>query len=216
MASDFLYEHRIKARIAIVIVVLAGAVVFVSLRAVDLDKKATLYEEQAASMSLRLAAFENQAQESELPLKPPDEISSLRSKVQTLEAINKELATVNEELIADFDSLEEHAAGLLAETQWLKEAEQRKQPEEKFKITFYSTPAEYEHLVPGETVAMNAQQVEDLGLKKGDEIYVISNKGWSGFYKITDHGCAYGTIDIYVAPGEIPSYGVEYDVEILI
>jgi len=63
---------------------------------------------------------------------------------------------------------------------------------------------------------MNSQQVADLGLKRGDEIYVKSHKGWSGFYKITDSGCAYGTIDIYVNSNEIPSWGVEYDVQILI
>ena len=62
---------------------------------------------------------------------------------------------------------------------------------------------------------MNSQQVADLGLKKGSEIFVKSNKGWSGFYTITDSGCAYGTIDIYVKSEDIPSYGVEYGVEIL-
>ncbi len=62
---------------------------------------------------------------------------------------------------------------------------------------------------------MNSQQVADLGLKRGDEIFVRSNKGWSGFYKITDSGCAYGTIDIYVNRSDIPSYGVEYGVQIL-
>ena len=63
---------------------------------------------------------------------------------------------------------------------------------------------------------MNSQQVADLGLKRGDEIFVKSRKGWSGFYTITDCGCAYGTIDIYVKREDVPSYGVEYDVEILI
>ena len=63
---------------------------------------------------------------------------------------------------------------------------------------------------------MNGQQVADLGLKRGDEIYVISQKGWSGYYTITDSGCAYGTIDIYVNRGDIPSWGVEYDVRIMI
>jgi len=70
--------------------------------------------------------------------------------------------------------------------------------------------------VPGETVAMNSQQVADLGLKYGDEIFVISRKGWTGFYRITDSGCAYGTIDIYVNSRDIPSWGVENDVRILI
>ena len=63
---------------------------------------------------------------------------------------------------------------------------------------------------------MNSQQCADLGLRHGDEIFVKSNRGWSGFYKITDSGCAYGTIDIYVKRDRIPSYGVEYDVTILI
>ena len=63
---------------------------------------------------------------------------------------------------------------------------------------------------------MNTQQVEDLGLKRGDEIFVKSRKGWSGLYTITDSGCAYGTIDIYVNQADIPSWGVEYDAEILI
>jgi len=63
---------------------------------------------------------------------------------------------------------------------------------------------------------MNTQQVEDLGLKRGDEIFVLSRKGWSGFYRITDSGCDYGTIDIYVNREDIPSWGVEYEAEILI
>lgn len=92
----------------------------------------------------------------------------------------------------------------------------RPQPEEEFKITFYSTSAVLEHLIPGKTVAMNSQQVADLGLRRGDEIYIKSNKGWSGFYKITDSGCAYGIIDIYVNRSDIPSYGVEYGVKILL
>ena len=62
---------------------------------------------------------------------------------------------------------------------------------------------------------MNSQQVADLGLRKGSEIFVRSNKGWSGFYTITDSGCAYGTIDIYVERGGVPWYGVEYNVQIL-
>ena len=62
---------------------------------------------------------------------------------------------------------------------------------------------------------MNSQQVRDLGLRKGDVIFIRSNKGWSGFYTITDSGCAYGTIDIYIEQENIPSYGVEYNVKIL-
>ena len=91
----------------------------------------------------------------------------------------------------------------------------RPQPEETFKITFYSASGTYTHLRPRETVAMNSQQVADLGLRRGDEIFVRSNKGWAGFYQITDSGCAYGTIDIFVNRGDIPSYGVEYGVQIL-
>jgi hypothetical protein len=63
---------------------------------------------------------------------------------------------------------------------------------------------------------MNEQQVADLGLKRGDEIFVKSRKGWSGFYKITDCGCAYGIIDIYVNSCDIPSWGVEYGAKILL
>ena len=71
-------------------------------------------------------------------------------------------------------------------------------------------------MIPGYTIAMNTQQVADLGLNRGDEIFVMSGKGWSGFYKITDSGCAYGTIDIYVNTGDIPSWGVEYNARIMI
>ena len=92
----------------------------------------------------------------------------------------------------------------------------RTQPEEVFKITFYSTEQQYEQLIPGKTVAMNSQQVADLGLSRGDDIFILSNKGWSGFYTITDSGCAYGTIDIYVNRSDIPSYGIENGVRILI
>ena len=63
---------------------------------------------------------------------------------------------------------------------------------------------------------MNSQQVADLGLRHGDEIFVKSRRGWSGLYIITDSGCAYGTIDIYVDRADIPHWGVEYGAEILI
>jgi hypothetical protein len=56
---------------------------------------------------------------------------------------------------------------------------------------------------------MNSQQVADLGLHRGDEIFVRSAKGWSGFYEITDSGCAYGTIDIYIDYKDLPSWGAE-------
>ena len=74
----------------------------------------------------------------------------------------------------------------------------------------------YAHLIPRKTVAMNSQQISDLGLRKGDQIFVRSNKGWSGFYTIADTGCEYGTIDIYIEQGGVPWYGVEHNVQILI
>ena len=126
-----------------------------------------------------------------------------------LEAENDVLTAANEEL----ESLHGEQ---LEKIRWVEEAERRPQPEGEFKITFYSTSYVSPHLVPRETVAMNSQQVADLGLKRGDEIYVKSNKGWSGFYRITDSGCAYGTIDIYVNSTDIPHWGVEYGVQILI
>ena len=135
------------------------------------------------------------------------EIGELRKKIEELENIISKSALGMEELIIQNEELLQR---------WIAQAEKRPQPLEKFKITFYSTDKTYEHLIPGKTVAMNSQQVAELGLRKGDEIYIKSGKGWSGFYTITDSGCAYGTIDIYVARGEIPSYGVEYDVTIII
>ena len=62
---------------------------------------------------------------------------------------------------------------------------------------------------------MNSQHVADLGLKRGDYIYLRSNRGWSGFYQITDSGCAYGTIDIYIDYAYLPHWGVERGVQIL-
>ncbi|MDR0875552.1 MAG: hypothetical protein LBN12_05015 [Clostridiales Family XIII bacterium] len=63
---------------------------------------------------------------------------------------------------------------------------------------------------------MNSQQVLDLGLDFGDEIFLKSAKGWSGFYQITDSGCAYGTIDIYIDYDDLPSWGVEYGAKIML
>lgn len=63
---------------------------------------------------------------------------------------------------------------------------------------------------------MNSAQVADLGLHFGDEIFLKSAKGWSGFYQITDSGCAYGTVDIYIDYKDLPTWGVEYGAEILI
>ena len=133
--------------------------------------------------------------------------------IRDLEGQVDELVSENTTLISTLVDLDSQNEDLL--NKWLTQAQARPQPPANFKITFYSTSATYSHLIPRKTVAMNSQQVADLGLRRGDEIYVVSNKGWSGFYRITDSGCAYGTIDIYVNQGDIPSYGVEYNVGIL-
>ena len=134
----------------------------------------------------------------------------------TLEELNEALAGQNSELPDINDELVRENGDLIKMIQWVEQDGQKARPEEKFRVTFYSTQADYNHLVPGKTIAMNSLQIAELGLKKGDEIYVRSSKGWSGIYTITDHGCAYGTIDIYVDQGDIPSWGVELDVEILV
>ena len=140
----------------------------------------------------------------------------LRSMFVELNADNMKLTSANKELKAFNAELTSANAGLTSEideisktVEWIEEALLRPQPEEIFKITFYSSSASYSHLIPNETVAMNSQQVADLGLKRGDEIFVRSNRGWSGFYKITDSGCAYGTIDIYIDYKDLPSWGAE-------
>ena len=126
-----------------------------------------------------------------------------------LSAANKELKSLNSELTSANAELTSSNDELLETVEWLEEAILRPQPEEIFRITFYSSSGSYSHLIPNETVAMNSQQVADLGLKRGDEIFVRSNRGWSGFYKITDSGCAYGTIDIYIDYKDLPSWGAE-------
>jgi hypothetical protein len=56
-----------------------------------------------------------------------------------------------------------------------------------------------------------------LGIGLGSEIYVRANhEEWSGFYTIGDTGCAWGTVDIYVSPGSIPSWGAENGAQVLI
>ena len=62
---------------------------------------------------------------------------------------------------------------------------------------------------------MNSQQKADLGIKNGDYIFLRSNRGWSGFYEVTDCGCAYGTVDIYIDYAYLPHWGVERGVQIL-
>ena len=116
--SDFLYKHRARMYVFTVIVVLAGAVVLVSFRANELNKK-------AESLSIRLAAYESLAVNSEAL---SEEVSSLESEVRDLEAENEGLANTNEELKADIDALEEHSEVLLSEIQWVREAELREQP----------------------------------------------------------------------------------------
>jgi hypothetical protein len=63
---------------------------------------------------------------------------------------------------------------------------------------------------------MNAEQMQELGLALGSEIVILSNRGWAGWYTVGDTGCNHGIIDIFVAPGNIPWYGVEDGVQILI
>ena len=165
-----------------------------------------------------------------------DQIRELTSANKELTEENEELASANEELVSENDELTSANTKLAASNKDLTAANSELEKQktsasnangnttknlgtnvgEKFKLTFYTTEGSYDHLVPGKTVAMNADQVAALGLKKGDEIYVISQKGWSGYYTITDHGCAEGIIDIYVNRADIPHWGVEYGVEILI
>ena len=211
--SDYLYDNRKKAGVIAVIAVLAGALVFSLIRIDALAKEKDMYEVQLSSMELNLDLYENLSSDSEALAKA---VSSLQAKVKALEEENQGLEGINSELSEDLELLDEYGVDLLEEIQWVEEAEKRSQPDDVFKITFYSTSYVSEFLIPGKTVAMNSQQVADLGLKRGDEIYIKSNKGWTGIYKITASGCAYGTIDIYVAPGDIPSYGVEYNVTIMI
>jgi hypothetical protein len=89
----------------------------------------------------------------------------------------------------------------------------------EFKITFYSTsgtPRGGFNWIDGKTVAMNRDQMRALGLDFGDEIYIRSARGWSGYYTVGDTGCAWGTLDIYVAPGGIPSWGAENGAQLLV
>ena len=206
------------------IVVLVAFTFFSLLRVEELKQKTELYESQIEKLTTRVGGFEAEHEalkQSNLELTAENvalktEGGAVLSKNDELTAANEELKKTNDSLAAENDELEKQTDDLSKKIRWVEQAELRPQPQDTFKITFYSTSASYEHLVPGKTIAMNTQQVEDLGLKRGDEIFVKSNKGWSGFYKITDSGCAYGTIDIYVDRSDIPSWGVEYDVTILI
>jgi len=71
-------------------------------------------------------------------------------------------------------------------------------------------------LVPGETCAMNYQQMAEMGIGYGTEVYVISGRGYSGVWRVVDTGCAYGTIDLFVPRGTIPRWGVERGVRLAV
>ncbi|MDR0851068.1 MAG: hypothetical protein LBN36_01095, partial [Clostridiales Family XIII bacterium] len=82
-----------------------------------------------------------------------------------------------------------------------------------FKITFYSSYGRRGMggaLVHKQTVAMNRAQMAELGLTWGSVIYVTSQRGWSGWYTVTDGGPEYGTVDIFLENySELPWWGVE-------
>ena len=62
---------------------------------------------------------------------------------------------------------------------------------------------------------MNGAQMAELGLSYGQLIYVVSQRGWSGWYTITDTGCSHGTIDIFLENySTLPWWGVERGVAI--
>jgi hypothetical protein len=62
---------------------------------------------------------------------------------------------------------------------------------------------------------MNRQMMADLGLSFGSRVYIVSQRGWSGSYIVTDVCPTYGTIDIFVADrSSIPRWGVETGISI--
>jgi 3D (Asp-Asp-Asp) domain-containing protein len=57
--------------------------------------------------------------------------------------------------------------------------------------------------------------MSELGISFGSQIYVISQRGWSGLYTVTDGGVPYGTIDIFLENySSLPSWGVENGIKI--
>ena len=205
-----------RKELVVSIAVLTGIAIFALVLVANLEVMkidVEILRSEAAFLSNRTTDHGEIAKRNEQLAAKNDE---LRSMFEELYADNTKLSTDNKELKAANAELTSANAGLTSEideisktVEWLEEALLRPQPEEIFRITFYSSSASYSHLIPNETVAMNSQQVADLGLKRGDEIFVRSNRGWSGFYTITDSGCAYGTIDIYIDYKDLPSWGAE-------
>jgi len=217
-------EEARKSKAPLVILaafVACGVLITVALINIDsLKTDIEGYRAEIAELQEIAVHLDEVEQQNDKLTKENDELAAendgLTRENDELAAENIKLDAENEVLIEANNELETMNAEELARIRWIEDAEKRPQPDSEFKITYYSTSQVYSHLIPGKTVAMNSQQVADLGLKRGDEIYVKSNRGWSGFYKITDSGCAYGTIDIYVNRGDIPHWGVEYGVRILI
>jgi len=213
-----------KSRVLIVcLVALAVCVVLVIVSLATIDAMKTeieAYRAETAELYDKAAHFAEIAETNDRLMKEnsglSDEIAELRDENRRIAVENIAMEAEIDILVTANDELELLHGEQLEKIRWIEDAEKRPQPEEDFKITFYSTTAVFSHLVPNETVAMNSQQVADLGLRHGDEIYVKSNRGWSGFYRITDSGCAYGTIDIYIDYKDLPHWGVEYGVKILI
>jgi hypothetical protein len=55
--------------------------------------------------------------------------------------------------------------------------------------------------------------MNNMGISFGQQIYINSNRGWSGWYTVTDICGTAGTIDIYTE-GSIPTWGTESGVSI--
>jgi outer membrane murein-binding lipoprotein Lpp len=86
-----------------------------------------------------------------------------------------------------------------------------------FKVTWYvsGTPTTGWTTASGAPVfdgciAMNRQQMDDLGLDFGDEIIIdLESTGERKWCILLDTGCAYGVIDIWCEQGDVPARGVD-------
>jgi 3D (Asp-Asp-Asp) domain-containing protein len=88
-----------------------------------------------------------------------------------------------------------------------------------FKLSFYSSSGRRGSggkLIHKQTVAMNRDQMASLGISFGSQIYLVSQKGWSGWYTVTDTGVDHGTVDIFLENySELPWWGVERGIAIV-
>jgi cell division protein FtsB len=136
------------------------------------------------------------------------ELSEYKDMYDKTAAEKAALCAVNTDLAAEKDSLEKEIKKLrpkAGKSGDEKKSSRSKKYKTKMKATWYTGDVlgfrgSYGKLTHGNTVALNASQRSQLGVKKKESVYLDfpgEHENLSGEYKVMDSGCSSGVVDLF-------------------